>query len=101
MIFRSLFYRILEDVGLLFERFLVNVLIYFENGELVKISVSLKRELDFQGLEVSVFLYFWLFFGILFMDGFWDGFFMILGWILVAFWLPKSMKKVIDFGIYF
>ena len=67
----------------------------------MKISVSLKRELDFQGLAVSVFLYCWLFFGIWFMDGFGDGFFMILGWILVAFWLPKSMKNVIDFGIDF
>ncbi len=41
----------------------------------MKISVSLKRELDFQGLAVSVFLYFWLFFGEWFMEGFGDGFF--------------------------
>ncbi len=67
----------------------------------MKISVSPKRELYFQGLAVSVFLYFCFFFGAWFMDGFGDGFFVILGWILVAFWLPKSMKNVIDFGFDF
>lgn len=50
MIFRSLFYRFLEEVGLFFERFLLNFLLYFGNGEIVKISVSCTRELDFQGL---------------------------------------------------
>ena len=73
----------------------------FENCEIVKISVSLKRELDFQGLAVSVVVYFLLFFGALFLDGFGDGFLVIWGWIWGAFWLPKSKKNVIDFGIDF
>ena len=73
----------------------------FENGEIVKISTACRRELNFQGLAGSVFVYFLLFFGVWFLDGFGDGFLVILGWILGAFWLPKSIKNVIDFGIDF
>ena len=73
----------------------------FENREIVKISVSSRRELNFQGLVGSGFLYFLLFFGVWFLDGFGDGFLVILGWILGAFWLPKSIKNVIGFGIDF
>ena len=73
----------------------------FENREIVKISVSPRRELNFQGLVGSVFFCFFLFLGVWFLDGFGDGFLVILGWILGAFWLPKSIKKVIDFGIDF
>ena len=67
----------------------------------MKISVSLKRELDFQGLAGSLFVCFLLFFRVWFLDGFRDGILVILGWILGAFLLPKSMNKVIDFGIDF
>ena len=73
----------------------------FENGEIVKNSTALKRELNFQGLAGFVFVYFLMFFGVWFLDGFGDGFFVILGWILGTFWLPKSIKNVIDFGIDF
>ena len=81
--------------------FLLTFCYIFENREIVKISVSSRRELNFQGLVGSGFLYFLLFFGVWFLDGFGDGFLVILGWILGAFWLPKSIKKVIDFGIDF
>ena len=74
---------------------------FFESGKIVKISTAYKRELNFQGLAGSVFVYFLLFFGVWFLDGFGDGFFVILGWILGAFWLPKSIKNVTDFGIDF
>ena len=73
----------------------------FENGKIVKISVSCTRELDFQGLAGYVSVCFFLFLGVWFLDGFGDGFLVIWGWILGAFWLPKSIKKVIDFGIDF
>ena len=80
---------------------MLTVCYIFENREIVKISVSPRRELNFQGLAASVFLYCLLFFGVWFLDGFGDGFLVILGWILGAFWLHKSIKKVIDFGIDF
>ena len=73
----------------------------FENREIVKIGVSPRRELNFQGLVGSVFVCLFLFLGVWFLDGFGDGFLVIWGWILGAFWLPKSIKKVIDFGIDF
>ena len=73
----------------------------FENREIVKIGVSHRRELNFQGLAGSVFLYCLLFFGVWFFDCFGDGCLVILGWILGAFWLPKSINLVIDFGIDF
>ena len=73
----------------------------FENGEIVKNSTACRRELNFQGLAGSVFLYFLLFFGVWFLDGFGDGFLVIWGWILGAFWFPKSMKNGLDFGIDF
>ena len=73
----------------------------FGNRELVKISVSLKRELDFQGFAGFVSACFVLFFGVWFLDGFGDGFLVNSGWILGAFGLPKSIKHVIDFGIDF
>ncbi len=67
----------------------------------MKICTACRRELNFQGLVGYVFLYFLLFFRVWFLDGFGDGFLVILGWILGAFWLPKSIKNVIDFGIDF
>ena len=73
----------------------------FENREIVKISVSSRRELNFQGLVGSGVLYFLLFFWVWFLDGFGDGFLVILGWNLGAFWLPKSIEKLVDFGIDF
>ena len=87
MIFRSLFYRFLEDFGLLFERFWLADFYIFENREIVKIGVSPRRELNFQGLAGSVFLYFLLFFGVWFLDGFGDGFLVILGCS------PNPLKK--------
>ena len=95
------FYRFLEDLVCFLRCFWSTLCCIFEIGEIVKISVSCTRELDFQGLAGSVFLYFFLFFGVWFLDGFEDGFLVILGWILGAFWLPKSIKNVIDFGIDF
>ena len=47
----------------------------------MKISVSLKRELDFQGLDGFVSVCFVLFFGVRFLDGFGNGFLMIFRWI--------------------
>ena len=94
----------------------------FENGEIVKISTASKRELNFQGLAGSVFVYFLLFFGVWFLDGFGDGFLVILGWILGPLFCkirirlliialvtarfrsildPKIDETVIDFGIDF
>ena len=57
----------------------------FENGEIVKISTACRRELTFQGLAGFVFVYVLLLLGVWFLDGFGDGFFVILGWILGAF----------------
>jgi hypothetical protein len=54
----------------------------FGNCELVKISVSLKRELDFQGLAGFGSACFVLFFGVRFLDGFGNGFLLILESIL-------------------
>ena len=73
----------------------------FENGEIVKNSTAPKRELNFQGLAGFVFACFLLFFGVWFLDGLGDGFLVISGWILGAFWLPKSINEVMDFGIDF
>ena len=75
--------------------------VFFENRELVKISVSCTRELDFQGLAGFVSVCFCLFSGVWFLDGFGDGFWMIFGLILRPFWLSKSTKNVIEFGIDF
>ena len=86
---------------LMFRGFWSAFLAIFGNCELVKISVSLKRELDFQGLYGFVSVCFVLFFGVWFLDGFGDGFLVIWGWLWGAFWLPKLLKNVIDFLIYF
>ena len=67
----------------------------------MNICTTLERQLDFQGLAGFVFVCFLLFFSVWFLDGFGDGFFVILGWILEAFCLPKSIKNVIGFGIDF
>ena len=53
----------------------------FGNCELVKISVSLKRELDFQGLDGFGSVCFVLFFGVRFLEGFGNGFLTIFRWI--------------------
>ena len=62
----------------------------FENGEIVKNSTACRRELNFQGLAGYAFVCFLLFFRVWFLDGFWDGFFMIWGCILGAFWTQKA-----------
>ena len=67
----------------------------------MEISTPLERQLDFQGLAGFGSVCFVLFFGVWFLDGFGNGFLVVLGWILGTFWLPKSMKNGIDFGIYF
>ena len=64
----------------------------FGNCELVKISVSLKRELDFQGLAGFGSACFVLFFGVRFPDGFGNEFLLILEWFWAPFCLPKSLK---------
>ncbi len=90
---------IFHDFGAVFSKVLgVFVLDVFE---LVKISVSLKRELDFQGLHGFVSVCFVLFFGACFLDGFGNGFLTVFMWIWGLFWLLKSMKNGIDFGIDF
>ena len=66
----------------------------------MKISVSLKRELDFQGLDGFGSVCVVLFFGVRFLDGSGNGLFVILGWSLGAFGLPKSRKHGIGFGSY-
>ena len=69
----------------------------FENSEIVKTSTAPTRELNFQGLEGFGSVYFCCFLGLV-SGWLWDGILEILGWILGAFWLPKSMKNGIDFG---
>ena len=61
--------------------------------ELVEISTPLERQLDFQGLAGFGSVCFVLFFGVWFLDGFGNGFLVVLGWIWAPFWLPKSIKK--------
>ena len=73
----------------------------FGNCELVEISTPLERQLDFQGLAGFGSVCFVLFFGVWFLDGFGNGFLVVLGWIWAPFWLPKSIKNVIGFGIDF
>ena len=60
-----------------FRGVLTTFLYISENVEIVKISTAPKRELNFQGLAGSVFVYFLLFFGVWFLDGFGDGFLVI------------------------
>ena len=85
-----------------FLRVVLSICCYiFENCEIVKISTTLEPQLDFQGLAGFVSVGLLLFLGDWFLDGFGDGFFVILEWIWGAFWLPKSIKKVIEFGIDF
>ena len=85
--------------------FLRGVWLFFcyisENGEIVKNSTACRRELNFHGLAESIFVYLMLVFGVWFLDGFGDGFLMILGWIWGAFWTPKSTNHVMYFGIDF
>ena len=71
------------------------------NCELVNICTTHRRQLDFQGLAGSGSVCFVLFFGVWFLDGFGNGFLMNFRWIWGAFWLPKPIKRVIDFGINF
>ncbi len=73
----------------------------FGNCELVKISTTLERQLDFPGLAGCGSVCFVLFVGVWFLDGFGNGFLMVWGWILAPFWLPKSIKNVIDFVVDF
>ena len=54
----------------------------FEHGKIVKISVSCTRELDFQGLAGFGSVCFLFCFGVWFLNGFGDGFFVIWGWNL-------------------
>ena len=51
----------------------------------MKNSTASTRELNLQGLAGFVFACFLLFLSVWFLDGFGDGFFVILGWILGAF----------------
>ena len=67
----------------------------------MKIVLSCRREHDFQGSGESENTTFLLFFRVWFPDGFGNGFFMIFKRIWDPFWLPKSIKNVIDFGIDF
>ncbi len=87
--------------GVFFRGFGSVFLDIFGKCELVKISVSCTRELDFQGFAGLGSVCFVLFFGVWFLDGFGNGFLVVLGWIWGAFWLPKSMNNGIDFGIDF
>ena len=71
------------------------------NCELVNICTMLRRQLDFKGLAGFGSACFVPFLGVWFLDGFGNGFLMIFRWIWGLFWLPKSIKNVIDFGIDF
>ena len=73
----------------------------FWNCKLVNICTTLRRRLDFQGLAGCGSVCFVLFFGVWFLDCFGNDFFMIFRWIWDLFWLPKSIKHSIDFGIDF
>ena len=55
----------------------------------------------FSGFGWVWFCMFCVVFGVWFLDGFGNGFLMIFRWIWGLFWLPKSIKNVIDFGIDF
>ena len=74
---------------------------FFFNRDLVKFNTPLTRQLDFQGSGGSGNTTFLLFFRVWFPDGFGNGFLMIFRWIWGPFWLPKSIKNVIDFRIDF
>ena len=67
----------------------------------MKIGVSLKRELDFQGFAGLASVCFVLLFGVWFLDGFGNGFSVILGWIWGPFCLPKSIKTGSISGLIF
>ena len=67
----------------------------------MNICTALERQTDFKGLAGFSSVCFVLFFGDRFLDGSWNGFLMIFTWIWGLFWLPKSIKHRIDFGIYF
>ena len=86
---------------LIFRGVLSVFLIILWNCELVNICTTLRSQLDFQGLAGFGSACFVLFFGVWFLDGFGNGFLMIFRWIWGPFWLPKSIKNVIDFGIDF
>ena len=88
-------------LGVFFRSFLSVFLVICWNCELVNICTTLRRQLDFQGLAGSGSVCFVLFFGVWFLDGFGNGFLMIFRWIWVLFWLSKSIKNSIDFGIDF
>ena len=88
-------------LGVFFRGFLSIFLGIFWNCELVNICTTLGRQLDFQGLAGFGSACFVLFFGVWFLDGFGNEFLMIFRWIWCLFWLPKSIKNVIDFGIDF
>ena len=86
---------------LVFRRFLDVFLHDFWNCELVNICTTPRRQLDFKGLAGFGSACFVLFFGVWFLDGFGNGFLMIFRWIWGLFWLSKSIKNSIDFGIDF
>ncbi len=86
---------------LLFRGFRELFLGFSGNRGLVKISVWLSRHFDFQGLVGFGSVYFVLCWGGWFLDGFGNGFFVILGLILGAFWLQQSINNGINFGIDF
>ncbi len=88
-------------LGVFFRGFLIVFLGIFWNCELVNICTTLGRQLDFQGLAGFGSACFVLFFWVWFLDGFGNGFLMIFRRIWDPFWLPKSIKNVIDFGIDF
>ena len=88
-------------LGVFFRGFLSVFLVIFWNCELVNICTTLRRQLDFKGLAGFGSACFVLFFGVWFLDGFGNGFLMIFRWIWGLFWLSKSIKNSIDFGIDF
>ena len=87
--------------GVFFRGFWSVFSVIFWNCELANICTTLRRQLNFQGLTGFGSACFVLFFGVWFLDGFGNGVLMIFRWIWALFWLPKSIKSTIDFGIDF
>ena len=80
-------------LGVFFRCCLSVFLVIFWNCKLVNICTTLGRQLDFQGLAGFGSACFVLFFGVWFLDGFGNGFLMIVEVDLGSVLAPKIHKK--------